>query len=285
MNRKQISPKKRFEVFERDGFTCQYCGMRPDEDDVVLNVDHIISIKDGGTNDLENLITSCFGCNIGKGSKSVRKKTKTVEDVQRDLDIAKERLAQIKEMNKKRDTIKKIEKDIFKEKIHWIIEIIGSNYNEKIYYEIQKLKEKNQYKEDVLKEALFIISNKTGGLETTREWLSYFNGICKNLSLTQKEKEILLVYYSDDLFMGRGSGGNSLYNTTKQMILDNADRGVSFHKQVIANLHKIINDNWGETYQTRDEVKKYIKSETFTVYKSGHNFQIMICDTISATKE
>lgn len=59
-----VSKKTRFEVFERDSFTCQYCGrFAPD---VVLEVDHILARAKGGTDDPENLITACFDCNRGK---------------------------------------------------------------------------------------------------------------------------------------------------------------------------------------------------------------------------
>lgn len=45
--RKAISKKTRFDVFKRDGFTCQYCGAHPPE--VVLHIDHIIAVAEGGT--------------------------------------------------------------------------------------------------------------------------------------------------------------------------------------------------------------------------------------------
>jgi len=64
-----ISKGKRFEIFKRDGFTCQYCGRRPP--DVVLEVDHIDPRCSGGTDQEINLITSCWDCNRGKGGKSL----------------------------------------------------------------------------------------------------------------------------------------------------------------------------------------------------------------------
>lgn len=66
MNRKPISNKLRFEVFKRDSFKCQYCGKSAP--DVILNVDHLDPVKNGGKNDILNLITSCFGCNNGKSA-------------------------------------------------------------------------------------------------------------------------------------------------------------------------------------------------------------------------
>lgn len=62
-----LSKAKRFEVFKRDGFTCQYCGQRPPE--VVLEVDHIHPRALGGDDDDLNLLTSCADCNRGKGAK------------------------------------------------------------------------------------------------------------------------------------------------------------------------------------------------------------------------
>jgi hypothetical protein len=59
----------RFEVFKRDSFKCQYCGASAPE--VILNVDHIKPVADGGTNDITNLITSCIECNAGKSDKKL----------------------------------------------------------------------------------------------------------------------------------------------------------------------------------------------------------------------
>lgn len=62
-----IGRAKRFAIFERDRFTCGYCGRRPPE--VVLEVDHMFPICEGGGDDPENLITACFDCNRGKSKK------------------------------------------------------------------------------------------------------------------------------------------------------------------------------------------------------------------------
>jgi len=61
-----ISKKIRFEVFKRDGFTCQYCGKHPPE--VILEIDHIKPKSKKGTDDINNLLTSCFDCNRGKSN-------------------------------------------------------------------------------------------------------------------------------------------------------------------------------------------------------------------------
>lgn len=64
--RRAITPKIRFAVFSRDGFTCTYCGHLPPT--VRLEIDHIVPLSQGGTNDPSNLVTSCVDCNRGKGS-------------------------------------------------------------------------------------------------------------------------------------------------------------------------------------------------------------------------
>lgn len=65
-NRKPLPPRIRYEVFERDGYTCQYFGAKAP--DVTLHVDHIVPVSDGGTDDLSNLVTACEYCNIGKSN-------------------------------------------------------------------------------------------------------------------------------------------------------------------------------------------------------------------------
>jgi len=49
-------------VFERDDFTCQYCGARH----LPLECDHILPVSRGGLNEIENLTTACRPCNQSK---------------------------------------------------------------------------------------------------------------------------------------------------------------------------------------------------------------------------
>ena len=64
-----ISKRTRFEIFKRDGFTCQYCNRKPP--DVTLEVDHIDPRAAGGSNAEINLVTACFDCNRGKSDKKL----------------------------------------------------------------------------------------------------------------------------------------------------------------------------------------------------------------------
>lgn len=69
VKRKAISAKTRFEIFKRDLFACQYCGSHPPT--VILEVDHIVPVAEGGKNNPENLVTACWNCNRGKGARSL----------------------------------------------------------------------------------------------------------------------------------------------------------------------------------------------------------------------
>lgn len=62
-----VRPSVRFEVFKRDRFTCAYCGRTPP--DALLHVDHVVPRVAGGTDDMENLLTACQDCNLGKGAR------------------------------------------------------------------------------------------------------------------------------------------------------------------------------------------------------------------------
>lgn len=52
-------------VFERDDFTCTYCGARGGR----LECDHIIPVARGGSDDMDNLTTACRSCNQSKRDK------------------------------------------------------------------------------------------------------------------------------------------------------------------------------------------------------------------------
>lgn len=53
-------------IFERDNYTCVYCGKRGTQ----LEVDHKIPFIHGGSDDVENLLTACVTCNRQKRDKS-----------------------------------------------------------------------------------------------------------------------------------------------------------------------------------------------------------------------
>lgn len=75
--RSNLSKRTRFEVFKRDSFACQYCGRTPPA--VVLQVDHIVPVAEGGGNDQGNLLTSCQDCNVGKSDRPLTSAPKSLK--------------------------------------------------------------------------------------------------------------------------------------------------------------------------------------------------------------
>ncbi|KKM17464.1 hypothetical protein LCGC14_1675530 [marine sediment metagenome] len=66
-----VSKTLRYAVMERDGFTCQYCGVSALAAE--LQVDHVMPVSCGGQDTPENLLTACKECNAGKSSSLPRK--------------------------------------------------------------------------------------------------------------------------------------------------------------------------------------------------------------------
>jgi len=61
---RKTNRRLRFDILNRDNFTCQYCGRKAP--DVVLEIDHIYPKSLGGKNVPENYKTACVDCNSGK---------------------------------------------------------------------------------------------------------------------------------------------------------------------------------------------------------------------------
>lgn len=61
-----VSKRTRFEVLRRDQHTCQYCGEKAPN--VTLQIDHVMPVALGGTDQPGNLVTACRDCNSGKTS-------------------------------------------------------------------------------------------------------------------------------------------------------------------------------------------------------------------------
>jgi DNA replication protein DnaD len=95
-SRKSTGTRLRFNVFKRDDFTCQYCGRRTPQ--VVLELDHVVPVSAGGTNDIDNLITSCWECNRGKADGLLGDRTPFTSTHEKTISIL-ERELQLKEYN------------------------------------------------------------------------------------------------------------------------------------------------------------------------------------------
>ena len=56
----------RLEVFNRDKYTCQYCGNQTRQ----LTLDHVIPRYRGGQHTWENVVSACIACNRRKAGKT-----------------------------------------------------------------------------------------------------------------------------------------------------------------------------------------------------------------------
>ncbi len=65
IKRKKRRLRLRFQIFQRDKFTCQYCGRKVPE--IIVEIDHLYPKSKGGLNKIENYATACRDCNLGKG--------------------------------------------------------------------------------------------------------------------------------------------------------------------------------------------------------------------------
>ncbi len=68
--RAYVKPRRRvaftrFNLFLRDEFRCQYCGVRGE-----LTFDHVIPRARGGRTCWENVVAACAPCNLRKGARS-----------------------------------------------------------------------------------------------------------------------------------------------------------------------------------------------------------------------
>jgi 5-methylcytosine-specific restriction endonuclease McrA len=74
--RNSIALRIRREVWERDNGQCHYCGsalpVPGNRKTTITQIDHIVSVAKGGSDDLSNLILACKVCNRHKGKKDYR---------------------------------------------------------------------------------------------------------------------------------------------------------------------------------------------------------------------
>ena len=56
----------RYEIFNRDRYTCQYCGVQGRN----LTLDHVIPRYRGGQHTWENVVSACVACNRRKAGRT-----------------------------------------------------------------------------------------------------------------------------------------------------------------------------------------------------------------------
>jgi hypothetical protein len=175
MARKPLSKKTRFEVFKRDDFACQYCGRKTPE--VVLEIDHVVPIVEGGSDEIENLLTACFDCNRGKSSIPLDSIAQVIDVAKRAQEIS-HREEQLRAYHAARnDQAQRIEREYNIVWNYWF-ECAGTNTLEPWYVPWESVFRK--YVEligvEEVKDAIRIAISKKGIRSDTRR---YFTGILK----------------------------------------------------------------------------------------------------------
>lgn len=66
-------------IFKRDQFKCQYCGVRPRPDE--LTIDHIVPRAQGGQSTWDNCVLACIDCNHSKADRTPEQARMTLSKV------------------------------------------------------------------------------------------------------------------------------------------------------------------------------------------------------------
>ena len=69
LRRRKFNKSERAFVAERAGFCCEYCKSQEKYSQDVFEIEHMLPLFLGGTNEDENLAFSCSGCNNSKNNK------------------------------------------------------------------------------------------------------------------------------------------------------------------------------------------------------------------------
>lgn len=67
--RKPISKETRQLVYNKCNGHCAYCGCKLEYKD--MQVDHVLAVGRGGSNDIDNLLPACRQCNYDKHKKTI----------------------------------------------------------------------------------------------------------------------------------------------------------------------------------------------------------------------
>lgn len=178
MKRKSTGKRLRFKVFERDGFTCQYCGKKPPE--VLLHIDHIYPVAKGGATEIDNLITACADCNLGKSTLELGKST---PQVRKNADDFQERYEQLKAFYNLQKKMAALQQAMLDE--------VDECWNEFWPHEVLSIRGRASIKRflrvlslDQIKEAIEIASSK---MPNSNQAFKYMCGI---LHMMRKESQI-----------------------------------------------------------------------------------------------
>jgi regulator of replication initiation timing len=153
--RQPIPRQLRHEVFVRDGYRCRECGASV-EDGATLEIDHILPVAKGGTNDIDNLQTLCKECNRAKYTDEWVGGNLGAKALEEELKYLQEKIQQLKD--KLSVTINENEKLEYEYQIKKLEEQIPS-IEDKLYDcsdEVLSAKKFEQDQKDLLFKKLYV---------------------------------------------------------------------------------------------------------------------------------
>lgn len=193
-----VGKRTRFEVFKRDSFTCQYCGKQAP--DVVLHVDHIQPVSDGGDDDILNLVTSCRDCNLGKSNVLLSDDT-AIAKQKRQLDELQERREQIEMMLEWQRSLLNLESEETEQANQFWQELIpGSGLTEHGIHTLKSTIHKYGFAETLesmrISAAQYLVWTSSGPTdESIRKTFDYISRIAKSRQKIARKPYLSDLYY------------------------------------------------------------------------------------------
>lgn len=205
-NRQNLSKKLRFEIFKRDSFTCQYCGQK--SPDVLLEIDHIEPVSQGGTNDLLNLITSCKDCNAGKSDRRLSDAS-VVEKQRKQLEELQERKEQIEMMFQWQKSLLELDDSVTDQlSSYWSDIVPGYSLSEQGLKSLRKLR-KNFETSEIMKAMKTAVDSyldfEAGAIKPNSVELAWnkVGGICRLNQLEKESPDLKRLYYIRGILRNR----------------------------------------------------------------------------------
>ena len=206
--RSSISKSLRFEVFKRDSFTCQYCGRKAP--DVLLEVDHVEPVSQGGTNDLLNLVSACRDCNAGKSDRRLSDSSR-LDAQRRQLEDLQERREQIDLMFQWQKELAALDEDVTSRVAEfWAEQVPGYSLNAQGLQDLKSMSKR--YAIDELLEAIqcaadqyLVFNGDTPTKESVELAWSKVSGICRNKRADKDDPDLKRLFYIRGIVRNRFS--------------------------------------------------------------------------------
>ena len=79
IKRRKLTKEERLDIYNKYNGRCGYCGEKIDIKD--MQVDHIVALRVGGTDTLDNMICSCRSCNHYKSTYTLEIFKKQLQEI------------------------------------------------------------------------------------------------------------------------------------------------------------------------------------------------------------